>query len=54
MSSFLIGLSDLILKVAQTPYLDGYCFGTLVIVATIAVNAVVIHCIYEFGGKAIK
>jgi hypothetical protein len=48
MTSFLMSLSSLIAGIAQTPYLDGYFAGAVAIIATIAVNACVIHFIYQF------
>jgi hypothetical protein len=52
MSSFLMYVSSLFVAAARIPYLDGYVFGTVCVLATVAVNAVVIHCIYEFGSSA--
>jgi hypothetical protein len=48
MTSFLLYVSSLFVAAAQTPYLDGYFFGTVCVVATIAINAVVIDAIYNF------
>ena len=51
MSSLLMQLSFVLVKLAQTPYLDGYFAGTVAVIATIAVNALVIHCIYSIPEK---
>jgi hypothetical protein len=51
MSSLLMQLSFVLVKLAQTPYLDGYLSGAVAIIATIAVNALVIHCIYSIPEK---
>jgi hypothetical protein len=48
MTSFLLYLSNVLVSVAQTPYLDGYFSGFVAIAATIAVNAFVIDSIYSF------
>jgi len=48
MSSLLVYVSSLFIAAAQTPYLDGYFFGTVCVVATIAVNAIIIDAIYKF------
>lgn len=48
MTSFLLYLSSGLVSAAQTPYLDGYFAGAIAIIGTIAVNAFVIHCIYQF------
>ena len=51
MTYFLMTLSGFFSSLAHTPYLDGYFFGTLCVVATIVVNAIVIDTIYSFGKK---
>jgi hypothetical protein len=51
MTSFLLTVSSFLVSVAQTPYLDGYFAGAVAIAVTIAVNAIVIDCIYRFGTK---
>lgn len=48
MTSFLMNLSGLIVEVARIHYLDGYFFATVLVAATIVVNACVIHFIYQF------
>lgn len=49
MTDFLLYLSGLLVSAAQTPYLDGYFFGTVTICCTVIATAVVIHAVYEIG-----
>lgn len=48
MTSFLLHISSLFVAAAQIPYLDGYFFATVCLIATVAVNAIVIDTIYKF------
>jgi hypothetical protein len=51
MSAFLLYLSSVLVKVAQTPYLDGYFFATVWGVVTFAGVAFVIDFVYSFKGN---
>jgi hypothetical protein len=50
-TTIIMNLSNLIASIAHIPYLDGYVFGTLCLVGTIATCAFVIDFIYQFDSK---
>jgi hypothetical protein len=51
MSAFLLYLSSVLVKVAQTPYLDGYFFATVWSLFTFAGVAFIIDFVYSFKGN---
>lgn len=50
MSAFLLYLSSVLVSAAQTPYLDGYFFGTVWWTVLVVGVAIIIDRVYSFKG----